>query len=86
MANKRTLKKSINSLVFDVIDECIYIQEVHPEKFEASEQLIDKAVNYYNDALAKMSASKTKADFRQVAADLDENAMAFVDELNSLNA
>lgn len=86
MANKRTLKKSINSLVFDVIDECIYIQEIHPEKFEASEQLIDKAVNYYNEALSKMSASRTKADFRQVAANLDENAMAFVDELNALNA
>jgi hypothetical protein len=86
MANKRTLKKSINSLVFDVIDECIYIQEVKPEKFEASEQLIDKAVNYYNNALSKMYASKSKADFRQVAADLDENAAAFVDELNSLNA
>ncbi len=86
MANKRTLKKSINSLVFDVIDECIYIQEVHPDKFEASEKLIDNAVDYYNNTLSKMNASKSKADFRQVANELEEKAVFFVDELNSLNA
>ena len=39
-----------------------------------------------NKITPQMYASKSKADFRQVAADLDENAAAFVDELNSLNA
>ena len=86
MANKRTLKKSINTLVFDVIDECIYIQEIHPEKNDASEKLINNAVDYFNDALAKMNASKSKADFRKVAQELDEKAALFVDELNSLNS
>ena len=86
MANKRNLKKNINSLVFDVIDECIYIQEVHPEKFDASEKLIDDAVNYFNSALSKINTAKQKADFRAISIELDEHAEKFIEGLNSLNS
>jgi hypothetical protein len=86
MANKRNLKKNINSLVFDVIDECIYIQEINPEKFDACEKLIDQAVNYYNDALSKINAAKVKIDFRAVATDLDNHAEKFIEDLNNLNS
>jgi hypothetical protein len=86
MANKRDLKKSINSLVFDVIDECIYIQEINPGRFDACEKLIDEAVNYYNDALSKMNSAKTKAEFRNVAIELEDHAEKFIESLNSLNA
>jgi hypothetical protein len=86
MANKRDLKKSINSLVFDVIDECIYIQEINPDRFDSCEKLIDEAVNYYNDALSKMNSAKMKSDFRNVASELEEKAEKFIDSLNSLNA
>jgi hypothetical protein len=85
MANKRNLKKNINSLVFDVIDECIYIQEINPEKFDSCEKLIDEAVNYYNDALSKINSAKVKADFRSVASELDNYAEKFIEGLNNLN-
>lgn len=85
MANKRTLKKNINSLVFDVIDECIYIQEINPEKFDACEKLIDQAVQYYNDALAKVNAARVKKDFRAISVDLDSHAEKFIEGLNNLN-
>jgi hypothetical protein len=86
MANKRNLKKNINSLVFDVIDECIYIQEIQPEKFDACEKLIDQAVNYYNDALSKVNSAKEKSDFRSIAVELDDNAEKFIEGLNSINS
>jgi hypothetical protein len=38
MANKRTLKRNINAMIVDVIDECIYIQDTQPSK----DQFIDK--------------------------------------------
>lgn len=85
MANKRTLKKNINSLVFDVIDECIYVQEINPEKFDACEKLIDQAVQYYNDALAKVNAAKVKKDFRAISDELDSHAEKFIEGLNNLN-
>lgn len=86
MANKRDLKKSINSLVFDVIDESIYIQEIKPEKFEACEKLIDEAVNYYNNALSKMNSAKAKSEFRSIAIELEESAENFIEGLNALNS
>jgi len=86
MANKRNLKKSINSLVFDVIDECIYIQEINPAKFEDCEKLIDESVNFYNNILSKMNSAKAKAEFRSIAIELDENAERFIESLNSLNS
>lgn len=86
MANKRNLKKNINSLVFDVIDECIYIQEIQPEKFELCEKLIDDAVNYYNDALSKVNSAKIKSEFRSIAVELDNYAEKFIEGLNSLNS
>ncbi|MFM7683283.1 MAG: hypothetical protein ACKO7P_11120 [Bacteroidota bacterium] len=86
MANKRDLKKSINSLVFAVIDECIYIQELNPDKFESCEKLIDDAVNFYNNALSKMNSAKTKSEFRAIAIELDENAENFIESLNTLNS
>lgn len=86
MANKRDLKKNINSLVFDVIDECIYIQEIQSDKFEACEELIDQAVNYYNDALSKVNSAKVKSEFRSIAAEMDDHAEKFIEGLNRLNS
>ena len=86
MANKRNLKKNINSLVFDVIDECIYLQENRTDKFESCEKLIDEVVNYYNEALSKINSAKNKTDYRSIAIELDDKAEKFIEKLNSLNS
>lgn len=85
MSNKRTLKKEINYLVFDVIDECIYIQEMNESKVEPSEKIIEEAIEYCNQALSAMNAGKNKADFRKVANDLDIKTEYFFEKLNALN-
>lgn len=73
-------------MVFDVIDECIYIQEIKPEKFDSCEKLIDESVNFYNNILSKMNSAKVKAEFRSIAMELDENAEKFIESLNALNS
>lgn len=85
MSNKRTLKKEINYLVFDVIDECIYIQEMNESKVAPSEKIIEEAIEYCNQALSDMNAGKNKADFRKVANDLDIKTEYFFEKLNALN-
>jgi len=86
MANKRQLKKNINTAIFDVIDECIYIQETRPEKYDVTEALINEAIDSYNHLMAGINAAKKKADFQEVIATFEEKADDFVDKLNSLNA
>lgn len=85
MANKRTLKKDINFLVFDVIDECIYIQERDENKLDESEKLIEQAIDFYNKSLSDINKGKTKQDFRNVVAELNEKTDFFFNQLNVLN-
>ncbi len=86
MANKRILKKEINVMVFDVIDECLYIQEINEDKFEATEAVIEEAISFYNASLEAMNKGKAKADFRNIVASVEEKSIYFTDKLNTLNA
>lgn len=85
MANKRTLKKNINAMVVDVIDECIYIQDNNPKKLEASEILINEVIQTYNELLSKINQAKGKADFVSIVQSYEEQSDQFIDKLNALN-
>ena len=85
MANKRTLKKQINAMIIDVIDECIYVQEVNDDKAEAAEGLIEEVISTYNELLSRMNSGKTKADFKAIVTDFDQKSEMLLDKLNALN-
>jgi hypothetical protein len=85
MANKRMLKKQINAMIIDVIDECIYIQEVNDDKAEAAERLIEEVISTYNELLSRINTGKTKADFKLIVTDFDQKSDELLDKLNGLN-
>jgi hypothetical protein len=85
MANKRTLKKHINAMVFDVIDECLYLQETQEEKAQEAEQLIEEVVNSYNDLISRINHGKNKADFNAVWNDFNDWSEGFSEKLNALS-
>ena len=86
MANKRTLKKRINAMVIDVIDECIYVQETKTTKYNEAETLIEEIIDNYNDLIARINSGKSKADFTKIVIDFENQSEAFIDKLNALNA
>lgn len=86
MANKRTLKKRINAMVIDVIDECIYVQETKTNKYNEAEALIEEIIDNYNDLIARINSGKSKADFRKIVIDFENQSEAFIDKLNAFNA
>ncbi len=79
------LKKQINAMIIDVIDECIYIQEVNDDKAEAAEGLIEEVISTYNELLSRMNSGKTKSDFKAIVADFDQKSDELLDKLNGLN-
>jgi hypothetical protein len=85
MANKRMLKKQINAMIIDVIDECIYIQEVNDDKAEAAEGLIEEVISTYNELLSRINTGKTKVDFKSIVSDFDQKSDELLDKLNGLN-
>lgn len=85
MANKRILKKQINAMVIDVIDECIYVQEVNESKTDAAELLIEEVISFYNNQISEINKAKNKKDFRSIVTDFEEKSDVYLDKLNNLN-
>jgi hypothetical protein len=85
MANKRILKRNINEMVFDVVEECFFFEMTAPSKSDKSAQLIDEAADFQDAMLSKINKAKGKAEFRAIAAEVEAKAVYFVDALNGLN-
>ena len=49
MAKKRDFKKDVDDIFVTVVDECAFTADFFPEKAEAAENMIDEAVELYND-------------------------------------
>ena len=85
MANKRILKRNINEMVFDVVEECFFFEMTAPDKADRSAKLIDEAAEFQDQMLTKMNTAKGKAEFRAIVTEVEAKANYFVDALNSLN-
>ena len=84
MSNKRILKRNINEMVFDVVEECFHHQMLDESKAPATEKLITEAANFQDVILGRMHKAKGKAEFRAIVTDVEEKADHFVDALNSI--
>ncbi len=72
-------------MIIDVIDECIYVQEVNGDKAEEAEGLIEEVISTYNELLSRMNSGKTKADFKAIVSDFDQKSEMLLEKLNALN-
>ena len=85
MANKRTFKKNLNEMVFDIVEECFYLQMVDDSKTKKTETLIDETAAFQDEVLGKISKSKTKKEFVELTDYVGEKGKYFVEQLNALN-
>lgn len=88
MANKRTLKKIVNAIAYDVVDECMYQIDTTSGKEEELLTLLNDAIKFRNEAIVKINASRrtkdAKAAIKSVAASLEESTFQFIDRINKL--
>ena len=85
MASKRKFKKHLNEMVFDIVEECFYLQLTDESKVKKSDKLIDEAAEFQDDVLSKISNSKSKKEFSEISTHVNEKAKYFVQKLNELN-
>jgi hypothetical protein len=85
MASKKILKKNLNNMVFDIVEECFSMQMWNPEKAAQTEEIIDAAANFQDDMLMRINAAKTKSDFRPIRSEIENAAIDFINKLNDLN-
>jgi hypothetical protein len=84
MASKRTLKRHVNYMIHDVIDECFFFQEMNPSKAESAEKWINDAVHFHMEVTGAISKAKSKADYKPIYASIEAKQKEYLDALNSL--
>lgn len=93
MANRRMIKRDINYLLGDVIEEC-YSEMLHkPEKNEKEfNAIIDEAVDLADDLMFRVnnlsgieSRKEMKAHFNKIKKDLEDKTNGFISKLNALS-
>lgn len=85
MASKRYLKRNLNNMVFDIVEECFSIMMWDPTKSDKAEAIIDEAANFQDDMLIKINKAKSKAEFKPITSELENAAIGFITKLNGLN-
>lgn len=84
MASKRTIKKGLNNMVFDIVEDCFSIQLFDDAKSASSEKVIDDVAAFQDDILSKIHKANNKADFRAIRSEIEEKGDSFFHTVNAL--
>jgi len=85
MASKRILKKDVNTMIIDVVEECFTLQLLDEKKTKKTDELINQAADFQVAILSKINVANNKADFKGIKSEIEEKAISFIKELNALN-
>lgn len=84
MASKRDIKKGLNNLVYDIVDDCFSVQLFNEDKVEASDKVIDQAADFQDQMLTKINQAKNKAEFRAIHQEIEKKSEEFFQAVNKL--
>ena len=93
MANRRDLKKDINFLTYQVINECYAYLDYAPEgNYENVMDIILEVVDLRNELIYRLNhinndieKKERKAYFKKIISELYEKNIEFIDRLNSFD-
>ena len=84
MASIKNLKKDINYVLGDIIDECIVSASGDTKKIEA---IVDEAIVVFDELIAKVNAKKIenkKTHFKAIEEELEKKATKLLTKVNKL--
>jgi len=84
MASKRIIKKQLNGMIFEVVDECFSVQLYKTAQTEVTNKLIDEALDFRDNILASIHQAKTKKDYPAIYEKMEDKGVYFVEQLNGL--
>ncbi|MEN8185757.1 MAG: hypothetical protein ABFR05_01375 [Bacteroidota bacterium] len=90
MASIKNLKKDINNVLSDVIEECYLCQLTGDEKVSAkAEKIIDEAIESFDALIAKIhekGVENRSVHFRNISKDLETKATALLEKISKISA
>jgi len=84
MANKRDIKKGLNNLIFDIVDDCFSVQLFNEKKAEASDKVIDQVAKFQDEMLSKISKAKSKVEFKAIHSEIEAKSEEFFQAVSAL--
>lgn len=85
MASKRTIKKAVKDVVYDIMDECDYVVVSGGTKSKEANDLMDETVAFYEDSMTKINAAKSKKEFAVLRPELESQAQEFRNKINAIS-
>lgn len=93
MANRRDIKKDINNVLGDVLEECYSEMLNNPAKNDKEiNAIIDEAVDLADDLMFRVNNAQditkgkaVKTHFNKISEDLEDKAIGFIEKLNALS-
>jgi len=83
MANRRVLKKVINSQIADVIDHCYDVIAESPKSGEKLNKIVDEAVELYDSLIIAVNDYKKAESKSAYFAEIEAKLVKEVDALNA---
>lgn len=85
MASKRLLKKNINYLFGDLIDQCYLWELVNTDdKSNKAETIVDEIVEYYDEVMTKINSGKGAKYFSELTKKVEIKATEIASKINDL--
>ena len=84
MANVRELKKEINSMIYEVVEECYDLQLFNSSKSEKTDAFIDEAADFQEEIMNEIKRASSKSEFKEIRRKVDEKSTEWVKKLNTL--
>ena len=92
MTSRRMLKKKINTVMNDIIEECYSMQIYgNGKKDSETNKIIDEAVQLFDDLLTRTNAARSiqdnkemKKHFELINTDLEKNSLQLMTKMDKL--
>lgn len=84
MANIRDLKKNINGMIYDVVDECYSVQLYNESKTAESDSFIDDAADFQEEIMGEIKRAESKKDFKAIEAKVEKTREDWTLRLNKM--
>jgi len=89
MASVKNLKKDINYVLSDIIEECYVWQMLQEDDKKAgkAEKIIDEAIVTFDELIEKVNIKNVenkKAHFKAISADLEKKATGLLSKIEKL--
>lgn len=88
MASIKNLKKDINYVLGDIIEECYTWEILNPKADKKeTEAIIDEAIEAFDTLVEKVNAKNvdnSKAHFKSINSELEQTANKLIEKINKL--